>query len=34
MMMIGPLELVIVLAVGSLFVGAILAVIALSKPKN
>ena len=34
MMMIGPLELVIVLAVGSFFVGAVLAIVALVKPKH
>lgn len=34
MMMIGPLELVIVLVVGSFFVGAILAIVALVKSKN
>ncbi len=31
---IGPLELVIVLVVGSFFVGAVLAIIALAKPKH
>ena len=31
---IGFLELVIVLAVGSFFVGAVLAIIALAKPKH
>lgn len=34
MMMISPLELVIVLVIGSFFVGAILAIIALAKPKH
>lgn len=33
-MMIGPLELIIVLVIGSFFVGAILAIIALAKPKH
>lgn len=34
MMMIGPLELIIVLVIGSFFVGAILAIIVLAKPKH